>query len=203
MINDNKKKIRKRMHELIESRSDEELESLSRNIIERLFRLSLWKNSECILTFLSMRGEVNTEPLISRAVTEGKCIGIPRINGENINFYEIIEHAGALKSEYNSKLKLNKFGIREPVEGLPLIEPAAYPDKRFLVIVPGLGFDREKNRLGRGRGYYDRYISGLKKSAGNFSLLAICFAFQLIDEIPVSNYDEKVDCIVTDTEVIL
>ena len=203
MINESKKKIRKKIRELIKSKPDKVLESLSKKIAERLFKLDLWTNSECILTFLSMKGEVNTEPIISKAVKEGKSIGIPRINGGNINFYELSGIKKDLGHDFDSKLKLSKFGIREPVESLPLIEPAVHPDKHFLIIVPGLGFDSAKNRLGRGGGYYDRYISKLRKSCNNFSLLGICFAFQLMDAIPAVYYDEKVDGIVTDRETVL
>ncbi|RKX82220.1 MAG: 5-formyltetrahydrofolate cyclo-ligase [Spirochaetes bacterium] len=207
MINDNKKELRKKIRELIKSKPDKELKILSERTAEMLFSLDLWKNADCILTFLSMKGEINTAPIIFRAVKEGKCIGIPRINGKNIKFYDIsgirLETEKDLEPEFNYKLTLNKFGIREPVENLPLIEPSAYSDRHFLITVPGLGFDREKNRLGKGGGYYDRYISELKKSTRNFSLIGICFDFQLMDTVPTAYYDEKVNGIVTDREVIL
>ena len=66
-----------------------------------------------------------------------------------------------------------------------------------LIIVPGIAFDRQLNRLGRGRGYYDRLLSDL-----TLPCIGLAFAFQLFDHIPVDAHDRRMTAVVTDTEVI-
>ncbi|NOY10193.1 MAG: 5-formyltetrahydrofolate cyclo-ligase [Spirochaetes bacterium] len=203
MLNEEKKIIRKRIVNLIKSRAEEELESLSMKISENAAALDAWKESDCILIFLSMRGEFNTEHLISRAQSEGKCIAVPRMEGKHINFHKIFNPDAGYNRDIYSNLVVNKFGIREPADDLPVVYPGDYPDNRFFVVLPGLAFDREKNRLGRGGGYYDRYIAELQKSGKNYTLAGMCFSFQLINKIPSGIFDKKADIVVTEEEVIL
>ncbi len=203
MLKEEKKIIRKRIINLIKSRTEEELESFSVKISENVIALNSWKESDCILTFLSMRGEFNTEYLISRAQSEGKCIAVPRMEGKHINFYKIFNPAAGFNRDIYSDTAVNKFGIREPVDDLPRVYPGDYPDNKFFIVVPGLAFDMEKNRLGRGGGYYDKYIAELQKSGKNYTLTGMCFEFQLIKKIPSGIFDKKVDIVVTEDAVFL
>ncbi len=203
MLNEEKKIIRKRIINLIKSRTEEELESFSIKISENAAALDAWRESDCILTFLSMKGEFNTEHLISRAQSEGKCIAVPRMEGKHINFYKIFNPDAGINLDIYSDMVVNKFGIREPADDLSRVYPGDYPGNKFLIVVPGLAFDREKNRLGKGGGYYDRYIAELQRSGKNYTLTGMCFEFQLIKKIPSGIFDKRVDIIVTEDEVVL
>ncbi|HQG08910.1 MAG TPA: 5-formyltetrahydrofolate cyclo-ligase, partial [Dysgonamonadaceae bacterium] len=71
-------------------------------------------------------------------------------------------------------------------------------DSIDLIIVPGVAFDRKLNRLGRGKGYYDRLLSQLKSPK-----IGICFDFQLLESIPVEDWDIKMDMIVAQNEIVI
>ena len=72
-----------------------------------------------------------------------------------------------------------------------------------MVIIPGLAFDRQKNRLGRGKGFYDRFIKDLRIKQGLRSIhIALSFTDQIVDHVPVNKNDQPVDIIITDREFI-
>ena len=80
----------------------------------------------------------------------------------------------------------------------PTDDGTVIPDDDIdMIVVPGIAFDRNRNRLGRGKGYYDRLLSDLKASA-----VGLCFDFQLKDQIPVEPFDKKVDLVITEKEII-
>ena len=99
-----------------------------------------------------------------------------------------------LFSKYNEKknLRKNKFGIIEPIK-LKNITPD-------IIFVPMLGFDRDLNRLGYGKGYYDRTISKLRKLKKIF-VIGLAYDNQMVQNIPTENHDEKMDIILTDKKI--
>ncbi len=74
---------------------------------------------------------------------------------------------------------------------------------RPLVAAPGLAFDRDGNRLGRGKGYYDRFLLDARRVSPAIAVIAVCFSFQLVEAVPHGPSDQRVDGIVTDTETIM
>ena len=90
-------------------------------------------------------------------------------------------------------LKPGIFGIMEPIEQKTTVDESEID----LIIVPGVAFDRQLNRMGRGKGYYDRLLSTLQVPK-----IGICFDFQLQDMIPIEPFDKKMDMIITEKEVI-
>lgn len=106
---------------------------------------------------------------------------LPVVEGENLSL-----------QLYKGKasLKTGSFGILEPDE----TEKGIKPD---LIIVPGIAFDHQRNRLGRGKGYYDRLLSDT-----SIPTIGICFHFQLFDQIPTDIHDQKMSLIITDQKVI-
>jgi 5-formyltetrahydrofolate cyclo-ligase len=112
-----------------------------------------------------------------------KRIVLPVISGEDLHFYP-----------YTGKENLKKgvFGISEPVSG-KLIPP----DQIDLFVVPGFAFDATCNRLGRGKGYYDRYLSDINKP-----VIGLCFDFQLIENIPCEKHDQKMTFVITESIIV-
>ncbi len=92
--------------------------------------------------------------------------------------------------EKNEVLYVGKFGILEPIKGIPKI-----PD---LILVPILAFDKKKYRLGYGKGFYDRYLNKYLKKFKNILTVGIAFSFQRHDNLPISQKDVKLDYIITE-----
>ena len=93
----------------------------------------------------------------------------------------------------NDPLKINKFGIPEPVSS-----KVYYPD---ILLVPLVAYDRSLNRLGYGGGYYDRYIEKIEKIK-KVTKIGLAFSFQKISSIAINQYDKKLDFIVTEKEIL-
>jgi 5-formyltetrahydrofolate cyclo-ligase len=93
----------------------------------------------------------------------------------------------------NDPLKINKFGIPEPVSS-----KIFYPD---ILLVPLVAYDSNLNRLGYGGGYYDRYIEKIEKIK-KVTKIGLAFSFQKISSIPITQYDKKLDFIVTEKEIL-
>ncbi len=158
---------------------------LSKEICERLVGLEEYKNAKNILCYASFTGEVDTKELLDRILKDGKNLFLPRCDVKNHTMQAI--EVNAL-----STLKKGAYGIAEPSgEGTA-------PEKLDLVIVPLVGFDRKKARLGYGGGYYDRFLPET-----NAVRIAIAFSNQEVSEIPIEKTDALLDIVVTEKEVIV
>ncbi|MDC1053378.1 5-formyltetrahydrofolate cyclo-ligase [Candidatus Pelagibacter sp.] len=112
-------------------------------------------------------------------------VSLPVIKKDNqMNFYSWSR---------NDPLKINKFGIPEPVSS-----KIFYPD---ILLVPLVAYDSSLNRLGYGGGYYDRYIEKIEKIK-KVTKIGLAFSFQKISSIPINQYDKKLDFIVTEKEIL-
>ena len=93
----------------------------------------------------------------------------------------------------NDPLKINKYGIPEPVSS-----KLYYPD---ILLVPLVGYDKNLNRLGYGGGFYDRYIEKIEKIK-QIVKIGLAFSYQKIKSVPINKYDKKLDFIVTEKEIL-
>ena len=155
-------------------------------IAQKLFSLDEYKNADKILVFVSLFDEIDTESIINSALSSGKTVAVPYCKNKfgEMEFYLI-----------NSldELKTGTFGVREPdIE----INKKLEDFEKSIIIVPGLSFDRDGNRIGYGGGYYDRFLA-------NYSGVSIglCYGEMMFDSIPTDKYDIPVDIVVTDSEV--
>jgi 5-formyltetrahydrofolate cyclo-ligase len=169
-----------------------------------------WQRTPVVLLFLSIKGEIDTGPLLDLAFRGGKKVFVPRVEGENLRFCRIASPAGPWVP--------GAFGIREP----PAAETEA-PVPPALILVPGLAFDREGRRLGRGGGFYDRFLARLGKEGPNpagpdgtaagarenaagkagYTVIGLCLDRQVVDRVPVDEHDRKMDALLTGKELIL
>tara|TARA_B100001057_G_scaffold430004_1_gene456454 strand:- start:3075 stop:3620 length:546 start_codon:yes stop_codon:yes gene_type:complete len=94
---------------------------------------------------------------------------------------------------FEDPLKINKFGIPETIS-----KKKVYPN---ILLIPLVGFDNQLNRLGYGGGYYDRYLSKIQKKH-KILKIGVGFSFQKIKNIPINKHDKKLDCIITEKEII-
>jgi 5-formyltetrahydrofolate cyclo-ligase len=159
----------------------------SKIIAEKFFNTVYYINSNNILIYYPFRSEVDVTIIIKKALKNKKNIILPRIDKHNLNLFYV--------NDLKKQLEKGTYGIMEPTIGL--CRPADISDID-LAVVPGLGFDKKLNRLGYGGGFYDKLLmhipEGVKK-------IALCFDIQVINNIPASENDIKVDCIITDTEI--
>lgn len=133
------------------------------------------------MAYYSLPDEVNTHSLIDDLVSEGKTVLLPKVMG--VDTMELRRYTG------RDDLQEGVYHILEPV-GKPFTDYAAID----LILVPGLAFDAAGHRLGRGRGYYDRF---LHSRVGFYCVkIGICFDFQKVDEVPIDAFDMPVDMVV-------
>ena len=169
-----KKELRQHIREIKRQFSQQQLEELSFPIISRL--KSRLASTKTILAYYSLPDEVDTRQLLDDLVAEGKTVLLPKvIDDENM---EIRRYTGRQDLEE---------GILHLME--PIGEPFTAYEDIDIVVVPGLAFDAAGHRLGRGRGYYDRFLH--RKS--HPYCVGVCFDFQKVAEVPVEEYDIPVD----------
>lgn len=157
----------------------------SSRIVEHLLALDAFKTSDSIALYKAIDGEVDLEHLFSTCWELGKCTCIPVFN-HALKIYELARITP--ETQYTR----GNFGIQEPVS--PLLLPIEQVD---LIIVPGVAFDANGNRLGRGGGYYDRMLDGYCGIKA-----AVAFEFQLLDHIPNESCDIPVNYILTESKVV-
>ncbi|MGC8552097.1 MAG: 5-formyltetrahydrofolate cyclo-ligase [Phycisphaerae bacterium] len=146
-------------------------------------------DAQVIMIFFSDHSEVETSTLALHAWNEGKTIAGPRV------LWETSEMEPVEVSSLETRPHPLAAGVREPVQGRPIS-----PRMIDLIVVPGVAFDRWGYRVGRGKGFYDRFFSG-KDIRG--VRVALCFHEQLLaDRIPVEPHDVPMHLIVTDKEIV-
>ncbi len=179
-----KKKIRKELLAQRDGLPPEQRSSKSRKIEERLFALPEFRAARVVMFFASFRSEVETLPMIRRALAEGKRVVLPKVAGRDLALFEI--------RDVDRDVQTGTWGIPEPVQGASV----AVQDIDFL-IVPGAVFDERGNRLGYGAGYYDRILSNYGGPT-----TALAFEIQVVSKVPVAAHDVPVQKIVTERRVI-
>ena len=156
-------------------------------IAERVFALPEYRAARTVALYHSLKSEVDTAAVIAHALSCGKTVALPKVYGDTLRFFAISE---------GEQLHKSAFGVLEPAgDESRFIKP----EKFDLVLVPGVCFDRGGNRLGFGRGYYDRFLSTTCAKTA-----ALCFDGQLVAEgvIPTDRYDVKISQIIAENETI-
>jgi 5-formyltetrahydrofolate cyclo-ligase len=190
--NMNKQEMRGLMKGVLQGITDSDRAERSGRIARRLRETEAWNRADTVMCFLSMAHEIDTTEVIDAARAQGRRIAVPRIEGGDISFRLMPAEAGALARD--------RLGIPEPDPSWPTLEvPRA---GRLFVVTPGLAFDRQGNRLGRGKGYYDRFLESARGEAESLTAVGICFSEQLLAEVPHTSRDQVVDGVVTEKESV-
>ncbi len=177
----NKQELRSKYLSIRKDIADKKKKSLL--IMKKVIETSIYKDSHVIALYKNLPNEVDTSELIRRCLEDGKVVALPRVTNNDLIFYQIND---------NSELSKSTFGVLEPEENPNNIVEA---DSIDLIIVPGVCFDLEHNRLGFGKGFYDRYLENI-----NIPSIALCFDEQIIkdDKIPTSTNDVQIRLIISD-----
>ena len=174
-VKQNKKEIRTLITNKKKAMSAEEITAGSRIITDRLELSKEYQDNDNILIYVSYNQEVETSGIINKSLERGKKVYVPKV----------IINKEDLQDGY--------MGIKEPVS-----DDYEIPQDGLLVM-PGLAFDVTLNRIGYGGGFYDRY---LVKNGDRYYKTAICFDYQVLDDIPAEEFDIRPDMIITDKRII-
>jgi len=190
MKNNLKDILRKNMLHKRKNMEIKDLNALSTKIIGTLMELPEFKNCKNIMLYISFNKEVDTYPLASFCLNNGKTVIAP---------YCIQSERKIIPFKINnltSNLTKSSFGVMEPKHDS--LQTVNIKDID-LIIVPGVVFDENCNRIGFGAGYYDRFLSRLSK---NTSTIGIAYDYQIIDKVPTDQYDVPLNFIITEKRII-
>ena len=151
---------------------------LVENFFTALEKLS-WTDKKVFFVYLSFSSEAPTDKLVQTLIEKGKSVYCPRLENGKM---ELVR--------YGEDMALSKYGAREPVGQAEEIDPD-------VSVIPLLAVDEKGNRLGYGKGYYDVFLQGSKSKR-----IAYCYHSQVVKEVPVEKFDERMEIIVTEREII-
>lgn len=197
-----KREVREKALALRDALIPAERTAYSKEIIDKVIHLDCYRNAAALLVYVSFRSEVETRMMIEKAFWDQKAVFAPVVSGQEMEFFRITS-LNELKSGYQ--------GILEPAQEAETSYRSWMRQKentstKTLLCMPGAAFDRERNRIGYGGGYYDRYLSALTaehgERSGDIETIALAFSCQVFAEIPREPHDLRPDGIVTEREII-
>ena len=177
MVFADKKEARAYIREQKKQSSRERNEGLSNGVCRSVISDGVWRSAGVVVLYHALPDEVDTKRLLDNALLTGKRVLLPKVVGDDL---ELRVYEG------EASLTLGAFGIFEP-DG-PLFPQDEY-DKVDLVVVPGMAFDAYFNRLGRGKGYYDRLLPRLPRAYR----MGICFPYQMTAQLPCEEHDIRMN----------
>lgn len=163
--------------------SEDIVRQKSEKIRDRLVSLDVFKRSAAILLYFSKDKEVDTKGLIANLLIN-KNVVLPRVNQDELVIARIRGF---------SDIEPGAFGVLEPKSSCQLFDKESLD----LVIVPGVVFDEKGNRIGYGKGYYDRFLKDIKCAK-----IGLAYEFQVAETLKTASHDVKMDMIVTEERVI-
>jgi len=187
-MGDQKQILRDRAVRKRESLSEAEVRLGNQRVQERVLQFSPYLVSPSVALYSPIGKEVATEQIRDHALKAGKKLYYPK-SGEG-------EDGAFIRMRSVGELRPGRYGILEPTgsEGLTQSD-----QESLVVFVPGLAFDLAGNRLGRGKGWYDRAVEGFADGA---RFVALAYEFQIMEQIPVEAWDRRVHYIITEERTI-
>ena len=175
-----RRQMRVAKREFFSTHTLQEQHSLAEEILGRVEQSEAFREARVVLAYYSLRDELFTHDFVQRWADK-KAILLPKVVGDDLTLHR-----------YTNAMSMSEgaFGIMEPCT--PEFTDYAAVD---MVIVPGVAFDRLGNRLGRGRGYYDRLFAS--RLPQNIYKMGVCYPFQLVESVPTEPCDVQMDEVVT------
>lgn len=177
-----KNDIRRKVKALRVMLSEMEKINAAEEVFARLEKTAAFLMADRILMYHSLPDELSTHAFLGKW-RDRKRFYLPRVNGVNLEILPYDE----------SRLELGSFHIEEPT-GNDTVDPSEIE----LIVVPAVAYDRKGNRLGRGRGFYDRLLKTTKATK-----VGVGYEFQLVDEVPTEPHDVGVDIVITQNATII
>jgi len=168
-----KTELRQKILTLLRKQKEEERLAKSLAILDKLLRSPEFQKALTVLFYAAFDGEVDTFEMMQRAQQLGKKVGLPYIVRKEKRMIPTVVES------IEEDLAIGPYGVKQPKETSEGKTLSA--DELDLVIVPGVAFDRHNHRLGRGQGYYDRFLKGL---CARTPTIGLAFDFQIVDHLP-------------------
>jgi len=183
-----KQPLRKDMKAALAAMDPQVAASKSRSACKRLIALEEFQTARVVMLYLPIPCEIDTVPIALAAWQNGEMVLVPKVDWEQ-------RHMIAVRCRsMDDQMDEGRYGLRTPAA----VEP--WPaDQIDLIVVPALAYDRHGHRLGRGGGFYDRFLSAPEVKAVSCGL---AFHEQVVDQVPCDENDYPVDILVTDREVL-
>ena len=172
-----KKELRRTIRDRKRAMTEEEICSRSAALAEKFCATEQYKLAKTLYGYMPYNQEVRTVPILEQALRDGKKVAVPKVCGDRMDFIYVTDLSLMEKSD---------MGIPEPVANGPIgDDPAA------LVLMPGLAFTENGDRMGYGGGFYDKFLA----KEPDHPTVALCYGFQMVDALPTEEYDIPVDCV--------
>ena len=172
-----KKELRKAILEQKRAMTEAQIVSASQRMGELFLQCEQYKAAKTIYGYLPYNQEVRTVPMLEQAMKDGKRVAVPKCYGDEMKFIYLDDL---------SKVENGFANIPEPIA----VEPVA-DDPTALVLMPGLAFTTDGKRMGYGGGFYDKFLA----AEPEHPTVALCYAFQRVEDLPTEEYDIPVDCV--------
>lgn len=172
-----KKELRRQIREQKRAMTEEQINTASARLGELFRGCPQYQSAKTIYGYLPYNQEVRTVPMLEQAMKDGKRVAVPKCYGEEMRF---------IYMDDLSKVDKGYANIPEPIADEPVAD-----DPTALVLMPGLAFTEDGKRMGYGGGFYDKFLA----SEPDHPTVALCYDFQMVDDIPTEDYDIPVDCV--------
>lgn len=172
-----KKLLRQMIRQRKRQMTEEEIVRAGEKLAEKFYATQQYRQAKTIYGYLPYNQEVRTVPMLQRALADGKKVAVPKVYGDEMKFIYITDLSLVKKSD---------MGIPEPVADGPEGD-----DPTALVLMPGLAFTVNGDRMGYGGGYYDKFLA----AAPNHPTVALCYEFQIVEDLPTQDHDIPVDVV--------
>ena len=172
-----KKELRRQIRELKRAMTNEQIDAASARLGELFLNCPQYKQAKTIYGYLPYNQEVRTVPMLEQAMKEGKRVAVPKCYGDEMRF---------IYMDDLSKVEKGYANIPEPIADDPVAD-----DKTALVLMPGMAFTKDGKRMGYGGGFYDKFLA----SEPDHPTVALCYDFQMVEDLPTEDYDIPVDCV--------
>ncbi len=172
-----KKELRAYIRQQKRAMTPEQIDAASARLGKLFVNTPQYQNARTIYGYLPYNQEVRTVPILEQALRDGKRVAVPKVYGQDMKF---------IYMEDLTQVSEGYAGIPEPVADGPVAD-----DPRALVLMPGMAFTRNGDRMGYGGGFYDKFLA----SQPEHPTVALCYDFQLVESLPTEEYDIPVDCV--------
>lgn len=180
-----KKEIRKQIEQKRASMTTSQKALWDKQILHQLLQSEYYTRAKIIFCYISFEGEVDTLTFIEHALSDNKILCVPKV-------HSMKEGMDAYRIKNLDQLTKGYYGILEPSDLTGIIQPTSID----LLIIPGVAFDGNMNRIGYGGGFYDRY---LKNIASTTPKIALAYDFQILESLPTDSYDEMITKVITNS----
>jgi 5-formyltetrahydrofolate cyclo-ligase len=183
-----KTQLRRQISSSLVKLSEKQRIEESKKACQFLMETEQFKNASVVMLYLPLPHEVNTTSVILTAWQQGKLVAVPKISWQQRHMLPV--EITSLESGFST----GNSGLKNPITGVPT--PIEDID---VIVTPGLAFNKEGDRLGRGGAFFDRFFNS---NGLNATKIGFAFSQQLFDDIPMEEHDMQVDMVVTDKGII-